>query len=236
MIGLFFHKVRSRLLKFRLKPIHVFVFHQVSESFDSSTMWNCDWTQIDKFKQNIINLKKRYIFISLQDALKHIDCDIFRSTNYAVLTSDDGWESLKNILPWLVDQHIPVTLFINPLYMDGIHKHSRSTERYLTKEELLHIIRQSVPYISVASHGWSHDDCSVMDVSHFCKCLDDAESNLSQIYGKVPFFAFPWGLYKQEQFECLKCRSIVPVLVDDQINVNDSTIIHRECIDGKEFV
>lgn len=232
----FLQIIRRRLLKIRLKPIRVFVFHQVSESFDSSTMWECDWTQTDIFKRSILNLKKRFVFISLQDALQHIECDRLRRSDYAVLTADDGWESLKNIIPWLTNQNVPITLFVNPLYMDGIHKHSRETERYLTKEEVSDMMVRYAPFVSVASHGWSHADCSMMSLSQFKEHVDNAESYLAEFSNKIPFYAFSWGKYQGNQIEYLREKFIVPVFVDCQMNFNDPTCIHRECIDGKELV
>ena len=51
--------IRRKWTKIRLQPIRVFCFHQVSEQFDASTMWECDWTQIEQFKRNILRLKEQ---------------------------------------------------------------------------------------------------------------------------------------------------------------------------------
>ena len=118
----FFQKLRRKLRKMcKRTPIRVFLFHQVSDRFDATTMIEGDWTQMDQFKRNINRLRKEYTFIPLDKAYRKMRRDIFRFRDYAVLTADDGWASLNNILPWLAEQRIPVTLFLNPGYFDGRH-------------------------------------------------------------------------------------------------------------------
>ena len=86
--------IKRKWTRLRLKPVRVFCFHHVSDVFEPDTMWECDWTQTDAFKQDILTMKKKYTFISLEEAYNHISNDKFRKTSYAVLTSDDGWASL----------------------------------------------------------------------------------------------------------------------------------------------
>lgn len=228
--SLFLGKVRKKLLHLRLRPIRVFCFHQVSDVFDSDTMWECDWTQIEDFKRNILVLKKKYTFVSLEKAYGHIVNDKIRVKNYAVLTADDGWASLKSILPWLAEQEVPVTLFLNPMYMDGIHCQSRNTEQFLTTNEVVDIVEHHYPYISIASHGWTHDDCSRMTFEAFQESVVRSEDFLNQMKGKIPFYAFTFGRYAKRQMGFLKQQSLTPVLIDGMMNY-DGGIIHRESID-----
>ena len=68
-ISIFIRKVRNRWKKFRLQPIRVFCFHQVSDTFDESTMKECDWLQTDVFKRIITDMRQKgYEFLSLQEA------------------------------------------------------------------------------------------------------------------------------------------------------------------------
>ena len=194
-------------------------------------MWKCDWTQSEVFKQNVLALKKKYTFICLQEAYNHISCDKFRNTNYAVLTSDDGWGSLKNILPWLAEEKIPVTLFLNPLYMDGKHYQSRDTEKFLTKEEVADLTKRYEPFITIASHGWSHEDCVKMPMESFKESVRKSEEYLMPMKGKVPFYAFTFGRHTIKQLDFLEQCSLVPVLIDGIANYDDASCIHRECID-----
>lgn len=70
--------IKRKWTRLRLKPVRVFCFHHVSDVFDPDKMWKCDWTQTEVFKQNVLAPKKRYTFISLQEAYNHISCDKFR--------------------------------------------------------------------------------------------------------------------------------------------------------------
>ena len=223
--------IKRKFTRLRLKPVRVFCFHHVSEVFEPDTMWECDWTQTEAFKLNILALKKKYIFISLEEAYNHISCDKFRNTNYAVLTSDDGWGSLKNILPWLAEEKIPVTLFLNPLYMDGKHYQSRDSEAFLTKEEVAELTERYEPFITIASHGWSHNDCLKMSMDAFKESVLKSEDYLKPMKGKVPFYAFTFGRHFNKQLEFLYQQKLVPVLMDGMMNYDDVSCIHRECID-----
>ena len=198
-------KVHRQWLKFWFRPVRVFCFHQVSDAFDSDTMWEGDWTQTDVFKSKISELKKIYTFVSLTEAFRHIADDKLRLKKYAALTADDGWASIKNILPWLAEQGIPVTLFLNPLYLDGKHFQSRSTEEFLTREE-------------------------EMSDEEFMESVNRAEKDLAEMEGKLPFYAFTFGHSRYSQIRYLQSKSLVPVLVADEMNYH-STCVFRECID-----
>ena len=229
----FFQRLRHRLFRMRLHPIPVFVFHQVSDVFEPDTMWECDWTQTEMFKRNILVLKKRYEFISLSEVLQHLAKDKWRIKNYAALTADDGWASLNNILPWLKEQKIPVTLFLNPSCLDGKHWNSRETDKLLTEPEVVRIVEEGAPYISVASHGWTHKSCTDMTMDEFEESVQMSEKVLERIPAKVPFFAFASGRYTAKQVSRLKEWRLTPVFVDGRSNENDDACIHRFCIDRK---
>lgn len=229
----FFQRICHRLHRMRLHPIRVFVFHQVSDVFEPETMWDCDWTQSDVFKQNVLTLKKRYTFISLEEMRRHLANDKLRLKNYAVLTSDDGWASLANIIPWLAGQKIPVTLFLNPLYMDGSHWPSRETEKLLAQDEVIRMVDAYTPFVSVASHGWSHEDCAAMRIDEFVDNVQRSEEVLKRMPSKVGFYAFASGRYRKEQVDYLRANNLVPVFVDGTYNDADPLSVHRECLDKK---
>lgn len=231
----FFQRVRHRLFRMRLHPIPVFVFHQVSDVFEPETMWECDWTQTELFKQNILALKKRYTFISLEDVRNHLAKDKLRVKNFAALTADDGWASLVNILPWLAENKVPVTLFLNPSCLDANHRHSRETDKLLTETDVRQIVEDGSSYISVASHGWTHKSCSEMSMEEFEESVRKSEDVLQKLPAKVPFFAFASGQYTSEQVAYLRNRQLIPVFVDGMVNEKDPASIHRHCIDGGKY-
>ena len=148
-----------------LRPIRVFCLHHVCEKFDAESMNECDWMQIDEFKSKVIAMLQDGVeFISLTDAYQHICNDWLRRKKYAVLTFDDGYSSLKEILPWLEKHHVPATLFINGKYLDGNSYRKNPNEEYLTKEELFDL---TTPLIEIGSHGWEHIDASKQTIDEF---------------------------------------------------------------------
>ena len=226
------NKLRRKLIKLRLQPIRVFCFHQVSEQFDASTMWECDWTQIDQFKRNVLCLKSRYTFISLSEAHAMLKKDWLRCKKYAVMTCDDGWMSIKNIVPWLAEQQIPVTLFVNPAYLLGEEVRENNMSGLLSNEDIATMI-QLYPNITIASHGWNHQLATQQTNTEFCKSVEDSVNWLKQYHNYIPYFAYPCGRHKKEQDVLLLQRDITPVYCDGDMNYNDFRIIHRDSIDGK---
>lgn len=225
-------KLIRKIINLRLSPIKVLLFHQVSDSFDENSMWKCDWSNTLSFKAKVLHyIQEGYTFISLQDAYSHITKDLYRIKKYAVLTSDDGWKSLLNILPWLAEHKIPITLFLNPMYMDGKHIRSKENERYLTLEDVKTIVEKYSSLVTIASHGWSHKDSLEMDLEEFTDSVLRSENYLSAIPNKIPFFAFTYGKYNKEELDICIQYGLVPVFVDDQDNYNSSTQIHRIWID-----
>lgn len=217
-------------MKLRLQPIRVFCFHQVSEVFDPESMWKCDWMSTADFKSRISKLQDEYTFISMQDAYEKLKHDNIRCKKYAVLTADDGWESILNVIPWLAEQNIPITLFINPLYLDGVHKQEREAEKLLTKQELQDIL-QTYSNVSVASHGWTHVDTLKISSKEFEESMHKSEEALSQLLRKEPFYAFTYGHYKSEYIQILNQENLVPVLISGIKNYKFKGTIDRESLE-----
>jgi len=220
-------KILHKLMKLRLQPIRVLCFHQVSDVFDPESMWKCDWMSTEDFKTKISDLQSEYAFISLQDAYDKLKHDLFRKKKYAVLTADDGWSSIMNVIPWLAEKNIPITLFINPLYLDGIHKQERETEKLLTKEDLQEIL-QKYPNVSIASHGWNHVDTLKISSEEFEDSMRKSEDTLSSFNRKVPFYAFTYGHYKPEFIKILNRANLIPILINGKKNYKFEGVIDRE--------
>lgn len=226
---IFIKKLRTRLMKLRFRPIRVFCFHQVSDVFEPETMWECDWTQTEVFKKKILALKQKYTFIPLTEAYGHIANDKVRFKNYAALTADDGWASVKNILPWLAEQEIPVTLFLNPQYLDGKHFRERLTEHYLLEEDIMSITER-YSNVSIGMHGWEHVDVTKKNENDFRESVELSIQALRTFKPFVPFFAYPWGKCNEMNNMVLKEFDLIPVLMDGQKNYNDAFGIHRELL------
>lgn len=218
--------ISRKWMKIRLQPIRVFCFHHVCAQFDAETMVACDWMQIDEFKKKIIAMRQSGIeFISMNEAHRHIREDKVRNKKYAVLTMDDGYASLKELLPWLDEQQIPVTLFINGKYLDGKSHRTNPKEKYLTKKELWSLTSQ---YIEIGSHGWEHINALDMSTDEFIQSTEQNVELLNTHQRYIPFHAYTWGRHTKATDAYLQAQDITPVLMDGMKNYNESDVIHRE--------
>lgn len=242
----FLQHIKRALIRLQLQPIRVFCFHQVSDVYNPLMTWKSDWTQTEIFKQRILTLKKRYTFISLQEAYSRMQNGAFRRKKYAVLTSDDGMQCLSTILPWLESENVPITLFLSAKYIDGksyykgyepYWKEQGKTipavpqnELYLSHEQINQL--QS-PLIEIAIHGWEHIDVSSLSQSEFELQTLQALEALKSHPRFVPFYAYTYGRASKAAESYLRQMKIVPVLCDGKENGVYDGHIHRECIDGQ---
>lgn len=242
-----FLKIKRKVTRLLLRPVHVYVFHHVSDVRDPLVSGASDWTKTEVFKQNILALKKKHSFIPLDKAWAKIQNDKLRLKSYAALTTDDGLTTVPFIFPWLESQGIPLTCFINSQYLDGL-SHKKEDETRIRREDpgadVHEVIKRqymtagqleslSSPHISIALHGNEHFDSTSLSEQDFIQNVELCRNSLYSHSGFSPFFAYPWGKHSKETDRILKDRGLVPVLVDGEANCHSNDVIHRECIDGQ---
>lgn len=204
-------KIHRKFIKFRLQPIRVFCLHHVCEIFDAQSMYPCDWMELSVFKLKIIDLQKQgYQFISLSEAHKHLQNDFIRTKKYVVLTFDDGYKSLLEVLPWLEKQNIPATLFINGKYLDGKSYRESPKEQYLTYDELFNLTN---PLIEIGHHGWEHVDVTKMSEKEIEESLQKNIDVLASHPRYISFWAYTWGHKTDLSNDLLKKYDITPVVI-----------------------
>lgn len=227
-ISEFVKKIQRKWMKIRLQPIRVFCLHHVCEQFDADAMCACDWMALDEFKLKINALRSQgYLFISLTAAYEHLKKDWFRRKKYAVLTFDDGYKSLKEVLPWLEEQQIPATLFINGKYLDGKSYRESPNEQYLTYDELFSL---TSPFIEIGHHGWEHTAATEMTDEEL---LESLQKNMEVLFAHpryIPFWAYTWGRVTQNTDLILHKNLIVPILITGGKNYSFKGNINREIL------
>lgn len=230
MIVELIHKIKRKWMKMRLQPIRVLCFHQVSDAFDERYMEPIDWLETDVFKQRIESLRKEgYKFISLPEAQEKMRKNRIRCKKFAVLTADDGWATLRNVLPWLNEQQIPVTLFLNPAYLDGTHYRNSDKEQYLNAEEVAQLHKQ-YPLVTVGSHGWEHVDATMQTEEEFRESIKRTTIYLHQLPNYIPFHAYTWGRHTNATDSILIQMEITPITIMGGRNYNKFQIIDRELL------
>ncbi len=243
-------KIKKRIDRFVYKPIPVFVFHQVGSEFNPEIDRKCDWNEIGQFKRNIESLRRKYTFLSLSDAFDELKTKHFRSKRYAVLTADDAYLSVTSVIPFIEENGIPLTIFVNPKYLDGksYSKLNEETFReatkydgelpsdvvakmYITEEQLFELPSN----VSIAMHGYEHDDATLMAKEEFEVNLRKCQEVLGHHPNYIPFYAFTWGRANAMNIEVLGKENVVPVMCDDNVNFGGEGRIGRICIDGKDL-
>jgi peptidoglycan/xylan/chitin deacetylase (PgdA/CDA1 family) len=219
-------KLQRKWMKLRLQPIRVFCLHHVCEQFDADAMYACDWVAMDEFKQKIIALRNQgYQFISLTKAYHHLKKDYFRRKKYAVLTFDDGYKSLNEVLPWLEEQKIPATLFINGKYLDGKSYRETPNVQYLIYDELFSL---TSPLIEIGHHGWEHKSVNDMSEAELIESMQKNIEILSSHPRYIPFWAYTYGIHNQRSDVTLSNNGMTLVLVDGGKNYKWKGCIDRE--------
>lgn len=230
MIGKLLHRVKRKLLHMRLQPIRVYCLHHVCAKFDTASMNQGDWIQIDEFKAKINAMRKDGVeFISLRGAYDKLTNDKFRNSKYAVLTFDDGYASLKEVLPWLAEQKMPVTLFINGKYLDGKSYRKNPKEKYLTNEDLDQLYKL-YPLLTIGSHGWEHNHVPELTQDEFIASVERNVSLLKSHPNYIPYWAYTYGEHTQASDVYLRAQGIVPIYIDGLPNYNNLDVIHRELL------
>lgn len=231
-------------MKLRLQPIRVFCFHQVSENFEPNVCCKPDWMALSDFKRQIQVIREAgYTFISLSEAYEHIVNDKIRFKKYAVLTCDDGLKCQAALIPWLEEQHIPMTMFITVKCLDGetcgsqmlqyfgiTSKDSEKTlakRLYLLENELMQI---ESPMVEIGIHGYEHTDVRQFEHADFESQVRHCKDVLQPHKRYVPFYAYPYGRHTVETDVILGQVCIVPIYADGQSNYNDEKCIHREML------
>lgn len=226
MISRLVSGVQRRCMMICMNSIRVFCLHHVCKHFDADTMYACDWIALDEFKKQINELRNQgYQFISLTAAYEHLKKDKFRCKKYAVLTFDDGYKSLTEVLPWLEEQQIPATLFINGKYLDGKSYRDTPKEQYLTYDELFAL---TSPLIEIGHHGWDHTAATEMTDADFVESLQKNIEILSSHPRYISFWAYTWGKHTEKADTCLKQVGITPVIITGHGNYNFNGLIDRE--------
>lgn len=227
-ISEFIEKIKRKWIKLRLQPIRVFCLHHVCEQFDAESMYPCDYMTLVDFKRKIKELRNQgYQFISLTEAYNYLKKDYFRRKKYAVLTFDDGYKSLLEVLPWLEQQNIPATLFINGKYLDGTSYRESPKEQYLTYDELFAL---NSPLIEIGHHGWEHKTTNEMTYVELMQSILQNLEAISSHTRYVPFWAYTYGKHNNENDMIITQNDLVPVLVAGNTNYKWLGYIDRELL------
>jgi peptidoglycan/xylan/chitin deacetylase (PgdA/CDA1 family) len=205
-----------------------FCYHKFSYSMEDiySTL-----PEVFEWQINYIKLMK-IPFITQDDLAASYEAGRDPGENI-LLTVDDGWKSVMNILPILDAQQVPVTLYLYPVV---IHK---DVKQYINPDDLKVILQNK--WINYGCHSYTHPVLTKMDDAQLKHEVVDSKEKLEDWLGvTLNTFAYPYGmLNKRVENYCKKYYSIILGVNDGFNNVKtnrynlDRFIIYRNTTFGE---
>lgn len=117
--------------------LSIFNFHQVTPYFDKRFHSRGTWTNLAHFKNQINFIKSNFRIISLEDGINRTENNQL-DDKYAAVTFDDGDISFQQfVYPYLVENKIHSTIFINSAYLDSGKASWYAIFRYLVNDDHL---------------------------------------------------------------------------------------------------
>lgn len=96
----------------------IFNWHQVTPFFNELVHHTHTWTELEHFKNEILNISNEYKILPLYDAINRLKKGSLTG-RYAAFTFDDGDASLSTqVVPLLESLNLPATFFINTAYLE----------------------------------------------------------------------------------------------------------------------
>lgn len=188
----FLAKLRTRLEGAGQAPIIILYYHGVSNSAE-----NWMHLPLELFHEHVTYLRKYFRIIDIEEAVKTL-----RNGNSSelsvVLTFDDGYQSLHNILlPYLSYHALPATFFVCPeaSSKNDLHEHDRHAGCHNAQIMSITDIEECANNnITIGSHGNNHDDMASLnqdELEKTMRCSLESLENMS--IRPVKYFSFPFG-------------------------------------------
>lgn len=181
----------------------------------------------DLYSISVKNLK-RYI-----DELKKMGAHFVRfessgednSRGFSI-TFDDGFkDNLELVLPLMIAEFVPFTIFIATDFLDQAHKF------YLDESDVRELAAH--PLVTLGTHGKSHRPLTSMTVGEARVELEKSKRKLEQILGReVTTMSFPHGLYNAELVKAAQEIGYKKIGTSDPHPNpdNQGAVIFRQCI------
>ena len=144
----------------------------------------------EDFEAQMEYIAKQRLAVSLDQFLAYLDGEIFLPDGSVLITSDDGFKSVHDImLPVLKKFDLPGVAFVSPGFIDTAPENA--SERYMTWDELADLPKNN---IAVQSHGWEHRSLGLLDEADVRSEAAQSRDVLQEKLGHaVTSIAYPYG-------------------------------------------
>lgn len=168
------------------RPSVVLAYHSID-----NTSWRFSNTAKD-FKQHVQYLKAHYDIISLDDLEARLQSGATKRP-FALLTFDDGYRSLMQILPYLKAQEISPAVFV----LGDIVKANRcelgTQKQMLSRPEIKTLLQEGW---SIGSHTMTHPEMSTVLAQNLKTEIQKSKQKIESTLGTTSSsIAYPKGFY-----------------------------------------
>jgi peptidoglycan/xylan/chitin deacetylase (PgdA/CDA1 family) len=189
----------SKFLKLENPKRVVLCYHSVGNNSDNLTVPALRWiAQINRIKQyaDIVPLSTLLTYGKQRD-----------TRNLVAITIDDGYTDFLKLVPFIIKNSIPVTLFAlsNPAKANKLTL--GNNRNLLSRKDIQKLSKLG---ITIGCHSATHENLSTLDSSDLIYQIKLAKKDLEKLIGKkVDYFAYPNGAYSERVLNAVKKAGFV---------------------------
>ncbi|OGH13858.1 MAG: hypothetical protein A2687_04830 [Candidatus Levybacteria bacterium RIFCSPHIGHO2_01_FULL_38_26] len=185
----------SRIIGIDNNAVSVICYHGIEEAGNFYSVTTND------FEKQIQKLLKTSRFISADQALMAFEGKKTEGSSI-VLTIDDGYASVMDILPLTRKHSIPVLLFVLSNPKNANRKELDHRGKLLSWDQIKYLHSQGV---SIGCHSATHANFNKLSRIELEQEIVDSKKILEKRLGfPIKFFAYPKGIYNKSAIELVK--------------------------------
>lgn len=182
-----------RALRVDSRTMSILCYHSISSDHGRYSI------PLSDFHNHIKILQNNGRFISIDDAL-------YSGSHTAhpryVLTFDDGYKDVLQVLPFTKKYGIPVALFVMSDSKNVNRKELDHSGRLLSAEDIRKLYKEGW---TIGCHSATHADFSTLSEKELYREIAAAKTMLEkQLGAPVRYFAYPKGVYSERVMQAVK--------------------------------
>lgn len=180
----------------RSNNVLVLCYHSVS---NDNWQYSID-TEV--FKKQILELKLRYDFITIEDLDNFLSEKKEFNKPVCLITFDDGYKDIYKLKEFLYKEEVKPIVFLLTEHKKVNRIALETTRPLLNKDEVCKLI--SLGW-QIGSHTSSHSDLKNSNLASKKYQILNSRKDLESEYGKkVKYIAYPWGRYDKSTLSIVR--------------------------------
>jgi len=178
------------------KSIFILSYHSIS---------NDSWrfgVELEALKEQVLYLKKHYVFLSLSDVSDFISGKREFDKPGVVITFDDGYEDILQTKEFFKKQRIKPTLFLLADTKHANYVELATGRPFLQKLDILSLVKEGW---EIGSHSNTHANLASLSGEVLRREVISSKGHLERWLSlRVRFFAYPRGKYSAAVLACVR--------------------------------